>query len=174
MFYGDYVIISIICEDFFPNFGVKRTGCCIMTMHHLTLSFSQGISEQKHDYCPPPTLDTVEVIEAELQVVLKTLTEHDFQDVFKEWEKHWKQCICVEAMVPVHPKLVFDPTGSTSPRNYGYEWSLVQPSGVRIAEARGYRPYYLGWIASMVRLFPSTMSRLALGPSELPVQWVLG
>jgi hypothetical protein len=31
--------------------------------------------------------DTIEVIEAESQAVLKTLTEHDFQDAFKNWQK---------------------------------------------------------------------------------------
>jgi hypothetical protein len=31
--------------------------------------------------------DTTEVIEAELQAVLNTLTEHDFQDAFKQWQK---------------------------------------------------------------------------------------
>jgi hypothetical protein len=31
--------------------------------------------------------DTIEVIEAESQVVLNTLTEHDFQDAFKKWQK---------------------------------------------------------------------------------------
>jgi hypothetical protein len=36
--------------------------------------------------------DTTEVIE----VVLNTLTEHDFLDSFKNWQKHWKQCIRVE------------------------------------------------------------------------------
>jgi hypothetical protein len=29
----------------------------------------------------------IEVIEAESQAVLNTLTEHDFQDAFKEWQK---------------------------------------------------------------------------------------
>jgi hypothetical protein len=29
--------------------------------------------------------ETIEVIEAESQVVLNTLTEHDFQDAFKKW-----------------------------------------------------------------------------------------
>jgi hypothetical protein len=32
--------------------------------------------------------DTIEVIEAESQAVLNTLTEHDFQDSFKKWQKH--------------------------------------------------------------------------------------
>jgi hypothetical protein len=39
---------------------------------------------------------TVEVIEAELQVVLNTLTEHDFQDMFKKGHKCWEWCIHVE------------------------------------------------------------------------------
>jgi hypothetical protein len=36
------------------------------------------------------------VIEAELQVVLSTHTEHDFQDAFKKWQKHLEWCIHVE------------------------------------------------------------------------------
>jgi hypothetical protein len=31
--------------------------------------------------------DTVEVMEAELQAVLNSLTEHDFQHTFNEWQK---------------------------------------------------------------------------------------
>jgi hypothetical protein len=31
-----------ICEDFSPNFGDKRTGCCITTTHSLTRPFSAG------------------------------------------------------------------------------------------------------------------------------------
>jgi hypothetical protein len=38
-FYGYCVKMH---EDFTPNFGNKRTGCCIMTMHRLTLPFSSG------------------------------------------------------------------------------------------------------------------------------------
>jgi hypothetical protein len=40
--------------------------------------------------------DTTEVIEAESQAVLNTLTEHNFQDAFKKWQKHWEQCIHAE------------------------------------------------------------------------------
>jgi hypothetical protein len=40
--------------------------------------------------------DATEVLEAELQAVLNTLTEHDFQDVFKKWQKRWERCICTE------------------------------------------------------------------------------
>jgi hypothetical protein len=46
-----------MCEDFALNFGDKRTGLYITTTHCLTLSFSQGISDQKQQNCrPPPTL----------------------------------------------------------------------------------------------------------------------
>jgi hypothetical protein len=38
-FYGDCVKM---CDDFAPNFGDKTADCCIMTTHHLTLSFSPG------------------------------------------------------------------------------------------------------------------------------------
>jgi hypothetical protein len=31
-----------------------------------------------------------------LEAVLNTFTEHDFQDTFKKWQKHWEWCICVE------------------------------------------------------------------------------
>jgi hypothetical protein len=39
---------------------------------------------------------TVELIEAESQAVLNTLTEHDFQDAFKKWQKRWERCIHAE------------------------------------------------------------------------------
>jgi hypothetical protein len=29
-------------------------------------------------------------------VVLNTLTEQEFQDAFKKWQKHWEWCIRVE------------------------------------------------------------------------------
>jgi hypothetical protein len=38
-FYGDCIKM---CEDFTPNFGNKRTGCCIMTKLRHTLPFPQG------------------------------------------------------------------------------------------------------------------------------------
>jgi hypothetical protein len=41
--------------------------------------------------------DTLEVIEAESQAVLKVLTQHDFQDAFKKWQKHWEWGIHMEA-----------------------------------------------------------------------------
>jgi hypothetical protein len=56
----------------------------------------------------------LEVMDAESQAVLNTLTEHDFRDAFTKWQKRWERCI------PVGEKLVFWPDGSTSPGNYGY------------------------------------------------------
>jgi hypothetical protein len=38
-------------------------------------------------------VDTIKVIEAELQVVLSTLTVHDFQDAFKNWQKCWERAL---------------------------------------------------------------------------------
>jgi hypothetical protein len=38
-FYGNCVKIR---EDFAPNFGDRRTGCCIMAVHHLTIPPSPG------------------------------------------------------------------------------------------------------------------------------------
>jgi hypothetical protein len=35
-------------------------------------------------------------MEAESQAVLNTLTEQDFQDTFKKWQKRWERRIRVE------------------------------------------------------------------------------
>jgi hypothetical protein len=40
--------------------------------------------------------DTIEVMETESQAVLNTLTEHDFQDAFKKFQKRWERCIRAE------------------------------------------------------------------------------
>jgi hypothetical protein len=40
--------------------------------------------------------DTPEVMEAESQAVPNTLTDHDFQDEFKKWQKRWERCIRAE------------------------------------------------------------------------------
>jgi hypothetical protein len=50
MFYGYCVKIY---EDFFANSGIKGTGCCIITMHHLTLPFSPGSFWPKQHDCHP-------------------------------------------------------------------------------------------------------------------------
>jgi hypothetical protein len=40
--------------------------------------------------------DTIEMTEEDLQVVLNTLREHDFQDASENWQKRWKLCIHTE------------------------------------------------------------------------------
>jgi hypothetical protein len=40
--------------------------------------------------------DIIKAIEAESHAVLNTLTEHDFQDAFKKWQKGWERCIHAE------------------------------------------------------------------------------
>jgi hypothetical protein len=102
-FYSNYVKI---CKDS----GDKRTGCCITTTHRLTFPFSPANFLPKATRQSTPTnptflfsqlniklkvlhFDTTEVIEAESQAVLNTLTEQDFQDPFRKWHKCWEQCI---------------------------------------------------------------------------------
>jgi hypothetical protein len=36
---------------------------------------------------------TTEVFEAEPQAVLNSLTDPDFQDAFRKWQKGWEGCI---------------------------------------------------------------------------------
>jgi 23S rRNA maturation mini-RNase III len=40
--------------------------------------------------------DAIEVIEAESQAMMYTLSEQDFQDAFKTWQKRWRRCIGAE------------------------------------------------------------------------------
>jgi hypothetical protein len=103
-----------MCEDFAQNFGDKRTGCCIMTTHRLTLPFLKGNFLLKNNMTVAPNLpnfylcpqleikfegchfDTNEVTETESQGVLNTLTERDFQDAFKKWQKLCERCMCAK------------------------------------------------------------------------------
>jgi hypothetical protein len=39
--------------------------------------------------------DTTEEIQAELQRVLDTLAEKDFQEAFKKWRRRWDRCLHV-------------------------------------------------------------------------------
>jgi hypothetical protein len=94
-------------EDFAPNFGNKRTGCCITITHCLTLPFSPRNFWPRNNLTvilthptflfPPLKLklkghhfDTTEVIKSELQAMLNTPTEHDSQAAFKKCQKHLK------------------------------------------------------------------------------------
>jgi hypothetical protein len=129
-----------MCKDFTPNFGGRRTGCCIMTTHHLALPFSPGNFLLKNNmnvvHHPPyfslfPQLkiklkgchfDTIEVMDAESQAVLNTLTERNFQDPFKNGRSDgngtytWKGTT-LRVMMANRPKVSFWPVGSTSPGN---------------------------------------------------------
>jgi hypothetical protein len=51
-FHGDCMKM---CKDFAPNFGNKRTDCCSTKIHHLTLPFSPGNSDQKTAWLSCPT-----------------------------------------------------------------------------------------------------------------------
>jgi hypothetical protein len=109
-FYGDWVKK---CEDF---------------EHHLTSFFTRGSLAKNnttvirtHSTFLFPRLkiklkdchfDRVEVIEAESEAMLNTLTEHDFQDAFKKRQKLWERFICVEGttsrmMVASRPNVSF-------------------------------------------------------------------
>jgi hypothetical protein len=120
-----------------PELCDKRTGCCIVTMHSLKLSFPPGNFFTKNMIVVPhppysPDLapcdfylfswlklelqgrnfDTIEVIEAESQTVLNTLTGHDFQEAFTKLQKCWELCVCAEGLLlewwwSVRPKFVF-------------------------------------------------------------------
>jgi hypothetical protein len=41
-------------------------------------------------------LNTIEVIKADSQAVLNTLTKHNFQDAFKKWQKCLEWCVRAE------------------------------------------------------------------------------
>jgi hypothetical protein len=57
--------------------------------------------------------DTLEVMEAESQAVLNTLTEHDFQDAFKNYRRagngeHARKGTISRVMLDSRPKVSFD------------------------------------------------------------------
>jgi hypothetical protein len=69
-------------------------------------------------------LKQLRLIEAESEAVLNTLTEHDFQDVFKKCQKCWELCIQVEGAisgvtVANRPRARFDQMAAPVPGNYG-------------------------------------------------------
>jgi hypothetical protein len=111
-FYGD---CTKICEDFAPKFGdidlaaasSQRTfshfllhlGLCTRKNNRTVVSFPPYISVFPRLKIKLKGRHFVsnEVIEAESQAVLNTLTEHDFQGAFEERRKRWERCIRVEA-----------------------------------------------------------------------------
>jgi hypothetical protein len=75
MFYGDCMEM---CEDLSPNFGDKRTGCCITTAH-VSHFFYQDLSLNHFSLFPRLKIklkgrhfNTIEVIKAESEAVPKT------------------------------------------------------------------------------------------------------
>jgi hypothetical protein len=88
-----------------PELWLQKNWLLHQQQHTIThFLFHQGNFDQQHDRCLTTTLpfsvsliedklkghhfDTTGVINAESQAVLNTLTEHDFQDIFKKWQKH--------------------------------------------------------------------------------------
>jgi hypothetical protein len=123
-----------MCKDLGPNFGDS----CIMTMHHLTSFFTKNnmtVIRHAPYFSLFPQLkiklkvynfDTSGVIDAESQVVLNTLTEHNFQDTLKkngrsaENGAYARKGTTSRLMVASMPKVSFDQNGSISPGNYGW------------------------------------------------------
>jgi hypothetical protein len=70
------------------------------------------------------------VIGAESQAVLNTLTEHDFQDAFKNSRRagngvYARKGTTSWVMVASRPEVSFCPDGSTRPGNYGWLFEYV-------------------------------------------------
>jgi hypothetical protein len=66
-----------------------------------------------------------------LEAVLNTFTEHDFPDIFRNWQKRWERCIRTKGttsrvMVASRPKPTIWPDDSISPGNY--PWLCVNIS----------------------------------------------
>jgi hypothetical protein len=121
---GRTVNSARMCEDFVPNFGDKNN----WLLHHDNAPFQDSFSTRKIftknniTVVPHPFyfslfprfniklkdlhFDTAEVIEAKSQSVLNTLTEHDFQDAFTEWQKGWERCIYAEVCHYFHEVLL--------------------------------------------------------------------
>jgi hypothetical protein len=99
-------------KDFAPKFGDDGTDCCITT-HCLTFPCfarefltknNMTVVPHPHYFSRFPRLkiklknrhfDATDVLEAEPQAGLNTLTENDFQEAFK-WQKRWERCIHAE------------------------------------------------------------------------------
>jgi hypothetical protein len=64
--------------------------------------------------------DRIVMFEAQSQALLNTLTEHDFQDAFRNG-RNARKGTTSRVMVASMPKVTFWPDGNTSPRNYIYE-----------------------------------------------------
>jgi hypothetical protein len=75
---------------FLPGkFSLKRTRLSSPT-HNIFCLFPRLKTKLKGRH-----FDTIEVIVTEPQA-MNTFTEHDFQDVFKNWLQNWERCISAE------------------------------------------------------------------------------
>jgi hypothetical protein len=125
------------------NFGDKRTECWIKTTRRLTFPFPWGIffTKKQRDCRPPlhptssfPRLkmklkgrhhDTLQMTEAESQTMLNTLTEHGFQDAFRNGRSAWNSAYAqkgptVRLLVAERSKVSFWSDGRISPEHYGW------------------------------------------------------
>jgi hypothetical protein len=67
---------SFFTREFLPP---KQRDCCPQPNLLFSVSPIENNTER-------PQFDTIEIIQAELQMVLNTLTEHHFRDAFKKWQ----------------------------------------------------------------------------------------
>jgi transposase len=67
-----------------PPYSPDLAPCDFSLFHHLKIKLKGR------------RFDTTKAMEAESQAVLNTLTEHDFHDAFKKWQKLWERCIHAE------------------------------------------------------------------------------
>jgi hypothetical protein len=106
----------IVCDDFPPNFGHERTGCCIMTTHHLTLFLAREFLTENEHGCrpvppphtwlvplqvflppPPPPFEESAILTRLRWSKCWTPSENTNSKLhLKQWQKHWEQCIYVE------------------------------------------------------------------------------
>jgi hypothetical protein len=131
------VIFHVVCvkiwEDFSPNFGDNTNVCRITTKHVLALPFSPGSIWKKTAWLSYPIhptflfprlkiklksrhFDTIEVMGAESQEVLNTVTDND---AIKNGRSsgngaYARKCTTSRVMVPSRPH------GGTSPGNDGW------------------------------------------------------
>jgi hypothetical protein len=99
-------------RDFAPNLGDKRTcvasrqrtvSCFFFTRELFTINMTVVPRLPYFSLFPRLKIklklchfDLIEMIEAESRSLLKTLTEHEFQDAFKIWQKSWERCTLAE------------------------------------------------------------------------------